>query len=238
MNAPQSVFSIVIPIHNEADFLPRALPSLQEELADLGVPFDINLVENGSTDGTAESAKKESTNFPEVRVTQQPIPDYGAAMFAGFMEATGTWVINFDIDYTSGSFLNRVLAEGADADVILASKRAPGSDDRRGVVRRLATFAFNTVLRVLVKSSVSDTHGIKAIRRDVVQDLAPRVKSRTDLFDTELIVRAGHAGYRIAEFPIVVEEQREARSKLWKRIPRTIRGIWRIRRQLKSEGVL
>jgi len=238
MPEPQSVFSIVIPIHNEAGFLPQALPALQAELADLGVPFDINLVENGSTDGTAQTAVAESASFPEVRISRQPVADYGTAMLAGFMEATGTWVVNFDIDYTSASFLKQVLADGTDADVILASKRAPGSDDRRGLVRRLATFAFNAVLRILVKSSVSDTHGIKAVRRDVVQDLAPKVVSRKDLFDTELVVRAGHAGYRIVEFPIVVEEQREARSKLWKRIPRTLRGIWRIRRQLKTEGVL
>jgi glycosyltransferase involved in cell wall biosynthesis len=238
MPQPPSVFSIVIPIHNEANFLPHALPGLQSELAGLGVPVDINLVENGSTDGTAETAEAEAVGFPEVRVSRLPVPDYGTAMFEGFMEATGTWVVNFDIDYTSVSFLKRVLAEGDDADVILASKRAPGSDDRRGYVRRLATFAFNTVLRVLVKSSVSDTHGIKAIRRDVIRELAPRVVSRRDLFDTELVVRAGHAGYRIAEFPIVVEEQRAARSNLWKRIPRTLKGIWRIRKQLKSEGVL
>lgn len=238
MPEPQSVFSIVIPIHNEADFLPKALPALQEELADLGVPFDINLVENGSTDGTAEIAEAEAADFPEVRVSRLPVPDYGTAMLEGFMAATGTWAVNFDIDYISVSFLKRVLAEGDNADVILASKRAPGSDDRRGYIRRLATFSFNTVLRLLVKSSVSDTHGIKAIRRDVIQELAPRVVSRKDLFDTELVVRAGHAGYRIAEFPIVVEEQREARSRLWKRVPRTIKGIWRIRKQLKTEGVL
>ncbi len=238
MPEPKSVFSIVIPIHNEANFLPHALRELQSELAGLGVPFDINLVENGSTDGTAEIAEAEAADFPEVRVSRLPVPDYGTAMLEGFMAATGTWAVNFDIDYISVSFLKRVLAEGDDADVILASKRAPGSDDRRGYIRRLATFSFNTVLRLLVKSSVSDTHGIKAIRRDVIQELAPRVVSRKDLFDTELVVRAGHAGYRIAEFPIVVEEQREARSKLWKRVPRTIRGIWRIRKQLKTEGVL
>lgn len=238
MTEPTSVFSIVIPIHNEADFLPTALRTLRNELTDLGVTYDINLVENGSTDATADVAKAESNDFPQIRISHQPVPDYGAAMFAGFMEATGDWVVNFDIDYTSGSFLKQVLSEGGDADVILASKRAPGSDDRRGLVRKLATLTFNMVLKVLVGSSVSDTHGIKAIRRDVIQTLGPQVMSRTDLFDTELVVRAGHAGYHIVEFPIVVEEQRAARSTLWKRVPRTLKGIWAIRKQLKSEGIL
>ncbi len=68
-----------------------------------------------------------------------------------------------------------------------------------------------------------------------MSDLAPRVVSREDLFDTELVVRAERAGYRIAEVPVVVVEVRAARSSLVKRVPRTIRGLWRIRGTLAAE---
>ena len=40
------------------------------------------------------------------------------------------------------------------------------------------------------------------------------------------------AGFRIVELPVVVEEQRDSKSRIWKRVPRTIRGIWRIRAAL------
>jgi hypothetical protein len=61
------------------------------------------------------------------------------------------------------------------------------------------------------------------------------VASREDLFDTELVIRAERAGYEIVEVPVVVAEIREARSSLVKRVPRTIRGLWRIRRILAHE---
>jgi hypothetical protein len=74
------------------------------------------------------------------------------------------------------------------------------------------------------------------IRADVVAAIAPMVISTKDLFDTELVVRAERAGYRIREIPAVVEELRQARSSLIKRVPRTIRGLWRIRGALRAEA--
>ncbi|HEX5631122.1 MAG TPA: glycosyltransferase family 2 protein, partial [Acidimicrobiia bacterium] len=102
--------------------------------------------------------------------------------------------------------------------------------------RRMGTLVFNILLRVLLGSRVSDTHGMKVIRSEVVAAIAPRVISTKDLFDTELVIRAERAGYRVREIPAVVEEMRQARSSLIKRVPRTIRGLWRIRAALRQEA--
>jgi hypothetical protein len=104
------------------------------------------------------------------------------------------------------------------------------------LVRRLGTLTFNILLRVLLGSRVSDTHGMKVIRSNVIAAIAPQVISTKDLFDTELVIRAERAGYRIREIPAVVEELRQTRSNLIKRVPRTIRGLWRIRRTLRAEA--
>jgi hypothetical protein len=103
-------------------------------------------------------------------------------------------------------------------------------------VRRLGTLVFNVLLRVLLRSRVSDTHGMKVIRGSVVTAVAPAVISTKDLFDTELVIRAERAGFRIREIPAVVEEVRQARSSLIKRVPRTVRGLLRIRRALAAEA--
>ena len=79
---------------------------------------------------------------------------------------------------------------------------------------------------------MTDTHGMKAISRKVLDDVLPAVKSTEDLFDTELVLRAERAGYRIAEVPAVVEEIRPARSSYLKRVPRTLIGLLRLRRRL------
>jgi len=228
-----STLAIVVPVYNEADFIPTALPSLISALNEVDVPYNILLVENGSSDGTAEVARRIAANAA-VQVISLPEPDYGAAMREGFLEAEGTWIVNFDIDYFSAEFLRSVLSQPDNVDLVIASKRDPASDDRRSPLRRVATFVFNLLLRTILSSSVSDTHGMKGFRTALVSDLTPQVVSTQDLFDTELVIRAERSGYTIVEVPVTVEELRTAKSSLIKRAPRTVVGLLRIRRVLSA----
>lgn len=226
--------SIVVPVYNEAAFIPKALPLLISEMDSLGLPYRIHLVENGSTDGSADVARAVAEGAPVI-VSSLATADYGTAMRHGFLEADGDWVVNFDIDYFSAEFLKQVIST-SDADLVIGSKRNPHSEDRRPLIRRLATWVFNLLLRTILGSKVSDTHGMKAFRRSLVDELAELVVSRQDLYDTELVIRAERIGYRIVEVPVVVEEIRAARSSLVKRVPRTVVGLVRIRRILRNQG--
>lgn len=221
-----------MPVFNEAPFLPEGLPRLIEAVESVGAPYEIRLVENGSTDGTAEVAQS-LVGDANVVVDSLPDPDYGAAMRHGFLGADGDWIVNFDIDYFSSSFLAQILDQPDDVDLVIGSKRDPRSEDRRPLIRRVATRVFNLLLTVILDSSVTDTHGMKGFRRKLVDDLAPQVVSTKDLFDTELVVRAERAGYAIVEVPVVVEEMRMAKSSLIKRAPRTVAGLMRMRRSLR-----
>lgn len=222
--------SVVVPVHNEADFVPTGLPTLLDAVTATAPDAEVIVVDNGSVDGTGELVKR----LGGERTTTITLPeaDYGAALREGFLSAHGDWVVNFDIDYFSSSFLESVLA--ADADLVIGSKRDPRSEDRRPILRRVATWGFNLLLRTLFGSQVTDTHGMKGFSRRLVDDLAGEVMSRQDLYDTELVLRAERAGYRIVEVPVQVEELRDARSSLLGRVPRTLVGLWRIRRLLAS----
>lgn len=223
----------MVPVYNEASFLPEGLPGLIDAVESVGVPYEIRIVENGSTDGTAEVARSLAGDA-NVVVESLPEPDYGAAMRQGFLDADGDWVVNFDIDYFSSEFLTQLLAQPDDVDLVIGSKRDPLSEDRRPPIRRLATAVFNVLLTVILSSKVSDTHGMKGFRRKLVDDIAPQVVSTKDLFDTELVIRAERAGYSIVEVPVVVEEIRSAKSSLVKRAPRTVAGLLRMRRLLSA----
>lgn len=230
--------SIIVPVHNEASYLSELLPAMVAEVVEAtGAPQELIVVENGSTDDTAALARTwcetlTSTGW-KAEVLSLPEPDYGAAMRAGFEHAHGDWVVNFDIDYFSGAFIGR-LAD-ASADIVIASKRAPDSEDHRSLLRRTGTFGFNLLLRTLVGSKVSDTHGIKAFRRPVIEAMLGEVVSNKDLFDTELVIRSERAGFRIAEVPIIVEERRAARTPFLKRVPRTLRGLVQLRTSFVKE---
>ena len=231
---PRTTVSVVIPVHNEADYLVGAIEELFDEIADVPADITVLIAENGSTDGTAEAVRQLMPNHPALALLELPTPDYGAAMREGFLATDGAWVVNFDIDYFSADFLRAVLDVGEEADLVLASKRVEGADDRRGPVRQFATFTFNQILRFMLSSGVSDTHGMKAIRREVIDQIANEVISTQDLFDTELVVRAERAEFRIVEVPAVVEEKREAKTSLAKRVPRTLKGVWNVRKSLKN----
>jgi hypothetical protein len=226
-----SSITVVVPVYNEAAFIPEALPKLVASVKAAEVPYTIRIVENGSTDGTADAARR-SAGDANIVVDSLPEPDYGAAMRHGFLEAESDWVVNFDIDYFSADFLHRLLTQPDDVDLVIASKRDPASEDRRPFLRRVATGVFNLLLTLILQSSVTDTHGMKGFRRKLVDDLASQVVSTEDLFDTELVVRAERAGYTIVEVPVVVEEMRTARSSLIKRAPRTVVGLIRMRGNL------
>ena len=228
-------FTIIIPVHNEAGFIRPALNRICQQVDAVSTGYRIILVENGSTDATHTEAVAQAAEDSRLQVLRLPVADYGLAIRTGMETAGGQgWLVLFDIDYYSGPFVARV-SEMADAtDVVIGSKRAPGSQDRRPWIRRLATRVFNLLLRTVVGSGLTDTHGIKAVRASVAQELLPDVRLTEDLFDTELILRAERAGYRITEVPVVVEELREARSSLLRRVPRTVRGLATLRRELKA----
>ena len=236
MTESRTTISVVIPVHNEADYLPDALDELFAEVASVPAAVTVLVAENGSTDGTADAVRTQMERHANLDLLELPEPDYGAAMRDGFIRSQGDWLVNFDIDYFSSDFLTSVLEHADSADIVLASKRAPGAEDRRGWFRRFATWSFNQILRFGLSSGVSDTHGMKAIRREVVAEIAPQVRSTQDLFDTELVVRAERAGYRIVEVPALVEEKRATNAHLVTRVPRTLRGIWRINRILSRES--
>jgi glycosyltransferase involved in cell wall biosynthesis len=232
MPDPLVKISVVVPVHNEAGFIPVGLPPLVQATRSAYPDAQILIIENGSTDGTADAAR--TAGGSAVTVIELPIPDYGGAMREGMLAASGEWIVTFDIYYFSAEFLADLTNHMSNADIVIASKRDPLSEDRRPAFRRLATFGFNLLLRGILGSSVSDTHGIKAFRTEATRPHTGDVVSRQDLYDTELVVRMERAGARIVEVPVIVEELRPARSALIKRVPRTIAGLLRIRRTLKG----
>ena len=228
----QPSLTVVVPVYNEAPFLPEGLPRLIAAVESVGAPYEIRLVENGSTDGTANTAR-ELAGETNVIIESLPNADYGAAMRHGFLQADSDWIVNFDIDYFSAEFLEQLLSQPDSVDLVIGSKRDPRSEDRRPLVRRIATLVFNLLLTVVLGSKVSDTHGMKGFRRKLVDDIAPQVVSTKDLFDTELVIRAERAGYSIVEVPVIVQEIRSARSSLIRRAPRTVAGLLKMRRLLR-----
>lgn len=231
-------YSIVIPIHNEAECLGDEAAELVGELEVRGVGYELLLAENGSSDDTPAIAEALAGGNPRIRVLRVPVPDYGAAMKAGMLAARGDLVVNFDIDFHDVGFMlaagDVIAATGAGA--VVGSKLIEGADDRRSPARHLVSLGFTTILRLLFDPRMDDTHGMKVLRREVVERYAPRTVRTRDLFDTELIIRARRGGVTVKALPVRVEEKRKPRSSIVRRIPRTMWGLMQLRLILWKEG--
>jgi glycosyltransferase involved in cell wall biosynthesis len=231
------MISVVMPAHDEEAFLGPAVRDVAGGMRSRG-EFEILVVENGSTDGTAEVAKGLLEEIPELRILSLGAADYGRALRMGFLAARGEVAAFFDVDYYDLGFLDRAVAlmdAAGGPTVVVGSKRGPGAVDTRPWLRRMVTLVFSTILRVGFGLGVSDTHGMKVLRREPLVPLAEACRFGTDLFDTELILRAERAGLRAGEVPVVVQELRPSRSSIARRIPRTMANLVRLRVALWQE---
>src|SRR5690349_7548649 len=160
--------AIVIPIYNEEGILHSAVVDLRERLKPLNWNYEIILAENGSTDRTVALAGELSQKYPEVRSLSAGAPDYGKALREGILMTTAEIVLCDEIDLCDTDFHQRAvkLLTSRQADLVIGSKLISGAEDARPMLRHVASMGYTGLLRVLLGFKGTDTHGLKAFRRE------------------------------------------------------------------------
>ena len=219
--------SIVIPVFNEEGILPSSVAGLRESLDELGRSYEILFAENGSTDGTRPILVDLAERHPEVRTASTPEPNYGRALREGILAARGEIVICDEIDICDALFHRRAveLIESGQADLVVGSKLAEGSEDRRPLLRHGASVLYNGVLRALLGFRGTDTHGLKAFRRSALLDVVQACHTERDVFASELVIRAERAGLRVVEVPVRIAEKRPPTINLLRRVPHVLANL-------------
>ena len=221
------MLSAVIPVYNEEGILVSSVLSLREKLAGLKLSFEILLAENGSVDRTVELCRELNAKYPEVQYFSIGEPNYGKALKEGILRARGTVVVCDEIDLGDIDFYVRALDRilNGDAAMVVGSKVLAGAEDTRPLVRHVATAAYNTMLRILFHFHGTDTHGMKAIRRDVLVGTAGRCVVDKDVFASELVMRAEQERHPVVEIPVRVVEMRKPSINLFRRVPNVIKNL-------------
>jgi glycosyltransferase involved in cell wall biosynthesis len=230
--------SIVIPIYNEEGILHSAVVDLRERLARLGLSYEIILAENGSRDGTVSVANDLSSRYPEVSLLSVSEPNYGLALRTGILAARGRFVVCDEIDLCDVGFYQRALQllEAGSAEMVIGSKLIQGASDERPLFRHAASIVYTGALRLLLDFRGSDTHGLKAFRRDRVAPIAEACVTDKDVYASELVIRAYRAGVAIDEIPLRVIEKRPPSINLFKRVPNVLKNLGRLTWAIHRKG--
>ncbi|HVS17846.1 MAG TPA: glycosyltransferase [Planctomycetota bacterium] len=230
--------SIVIPVYNEEGILHASVVDLIERLESLPFKYEILLAENGSRDRTVAIGQELADKYHQVQVHSLGEPNYGKALKQGILRARGELVVCDEIDLCDTDFYERAFAilDARRADMVVGSKVMAGADDRRGLFRHSATLVINGMLRVLVGFHGTDTHGLKAFRRERVLETARRCELDRDLFASELVIRAEREGLTVQEIPIHIVEKRPPSVNLVKRVPKVLRDLAKLTYNIRVRG--
>jgi len=223
------MISIVIPVYNEARIVREAALDLCRRLDELRWEYELILAENGSRDGTVQILEALQAQVPRVRFLHEPQPNYGRALKRGILEARGEVVICDEIDLCDVDFYRRALPIlEAGADLVVGSKAMKGANDARPLVRRFATRVITLLLRAATGFRGTDTHGLKAFKRERLSDVARACVVDRDLFASEFVIRAQRMGRDVREIPIALHERRPPSTHLLRRVPRVMKGLFKL----------
>lgn len=198
---------VIIPAYNEADSLPRVLRDIPRACV-----TEIVVVDNASTDGTAEVARAHGAT-----VVHEERRGYGYACAAG-VAALGPVdvVVQMDADYSDQPaelpLLLQPLIDGR-ADLVLGSRELgtcePGALQLH---QRFGNWLTARLMSLLYGVHVTDLGPFRAIRRTALEQLA--LTERTYGWSVEMMVKAARADYRIVEVPVSYRARYAGQSKV------------------------
>ncbi len=195
--------SIVIPAYNEADRLPETLRKIGEYLKNDTRSFEIVVVDDGSTDTTVEVA--EQSIVPVRVIRQSKNMGKGAAVRSGMLAATGDWRYLCDADLSTPiEDLEKLWSRRSEAEVILGSRRMPGSEvvKHQSWIKETLGQIGNVLIQLMVAPGIHDTRcGFKLFSRNTVT-LFQKQHLQGFSYDDEIIFLARQAGLRIIEVPV------------------------------------
>ena len=227
--------SLVIPAFNEDRRIGQSLERILSFFRAQSYPFEIIVVDDGSTDRTVEVVRGLAASDPRLRVEPQPQNrGKGEAIRKGMLLAGGKYLFFSDADLSVPieavpDFLSRL--EAGD-DVAVGSRRIAGAviEVHQPIHRELMGKVFTGLSNLILGLKLKDfTCGFKAFRRDAARELFSRQRLGGWSFDSEILYLAKSKGYRIAEVPVVWRNDEATKVRLGRDVVRSFVDLWNIR---------
>lgn len=197
-------FAIIIPAYNEVENIPDLVRELRATFDRYGLEGEVVLVDDGSTDGTAEAAREEAAGWDRFKVVSHR-RNFGKteALLTGAEASTGEVLVLYDADLQHlPDEIPRFLAK-IDEGWDIVTGRKVGHYEKRAV-----SGIYNRLSRRLFDVPVTDLNSMKAFRREILDE----VHLRHD-WHRFFVVLAYDRGFSMTEIPIALHPRRHGESK-------------------------
>ena len=212
MKSIKEKISVIIPAHNEAS---RIIPNLKETVEtfdEFGCPYEIIVMDDGSSDGTYEKVLELSHKHKNIFIKKN-WKNYGKgrAIKKGCRYASGEYIVFLDADMELHpaqlqTFIDIMRLDKA--DVVIGSKMHPNSIVNYPWHRKIVSRVYFFLVKLLFGLPINDTQtGLKLFKAEVLKRVLSRILVKQFAYDLEILVNARRLGYKITEAPVVLDSQ-------------------------------
>jgi glycosyltransferase involved in cell wall biosynthesis len=211
--------SFIIPAYNEGENIRKNLLDGLQVIREFGIPFEVVVVNDGSTDNTLTEIMRTAINNPEiVPVTYHRNAGKGNALKVGVKNASGNYIVFMDADleiHPKHALKFLYMMKATDADVVIGSKRHPDSKIDYPAKRKLLSWGYHLLIKALFDLNLTDTQpGFKLFRKEVLEKELVKVRAQRYAFDLDLLVNAHSDGYKIVEASIELNFSRSCGGRI------------------------
>jgi len=198
--------SVVMPVFNGEHYINQSIHRVSQILRRYDIPFEVIVVDDGSKDNTRLKALQAASKYKNVKVIGYKCNrGKGMAFLCGYKHSRGDIIVLLDADLDippQQVLVLLAIMKKTRADIVVTNKWHPSSRTIASPLRKFLSRSYNTLVRLLTGLNLKDTQtGAKAIKRYVLDAIAPKMYIKRYAFDVELLLLAQKYGYKIAEAP-------------------------------------
>lgn len=192
--------SVFFPAYNEEKNIQKTVTQAAKILENIAKEYEIIVVNDGSTDKTGEIVKRLMKKNSKIRmITHTPNRGYGAALKSGLYHSQYPWIAFTDAD---GQFdfaeITNFLEKRNEAGLVIGYRPCRRDPVLRILIAKLLRIWNFTFFGLWLKDADC---GFKLIKKEVVEKIGP-LKTESAITETEFLVRAKKAGFKITEIPV------------------------------------
>jgi glycosyltransferase involved in cell wall biosynthesis len=237
--------AIILPAFNKGNDIVEVVSTISQLFSNSGLKCKLIIVDDGSTDDTQIKLASIVDEYDFILISHEINQGKGQAIRTGMQFALQEFeVIGYfdaDLDLSANSLLealNHMLTYNL--EILVGSKRHPGSVVEYPVFRRLLSVAFQVLSRIFIGLNISDSQtGLKLFKGEVLSIILPQTELKGFAFDLELLAVAKFHGFHPIEFPVEIKYAFSSTVRI-RSAARAVLDLFAVRnsiRKLECEGL-